>query len=145
MRNIESIFKAKQDYESGKLTKTDVEEVRKSGRNFIRHMVEFMQRSRGRSLERAKIKVRYGEKFGEVTVLGNTGFIVMNIDAKDKELQKAAVNEDGSLGPLKKATLEEFEKALAKIDIPSRVFVREATFESLKSIFGRDVQILVHY
>jgi len=38
----------------------------------------------------------------------------------------------------------ELEAALAKVDVPPRVFVKERLFEHLKNIFGRDVEILVN-
>jgi hypothetical protein len=32
---------------------------------------------------------------------------------------------------------------MAKIAIPPKVFIREPVFESLKKIFGRDVEVLI--
>jgi predicted nucleotidyltransferase/uncharacterized protein (UPF0332 family) len=143
IRTVHGIIKAKQDFDANRLTKTEVEKVAKEAGEFMRFIVEWMQRKRLYELERAKIKVKRGEKFGEVLLLGSTAFITQDIDAKEKKLSKAKINPDGSLANLEDSNEEELEKALAKIAVPHRVFVREALFESLKKIFGRDVEIAV--
>ena len=102
-----------------------------------------MQRRRGQELNRTKLKVKHGKKFGEVTLLGNLAFVVQDIDAEEKQVEKAKVNQDGSLGTLEKSNLEELEQELAKTTIPPRVFIREQVFESLKKVFGKDVEVLV--
>ena len=98
-----------------------------------------------RELEMTKIKVKHGEKYGEVILLDDVAFVIHDIDAKDKRIEKAKINEDGSLGTLTDSSLEEFEKALANLKMPQRAFIKEPVFEDLKNIFGRDVQVLVNY
>ncbi len=143
LRLLNDFLEAKKAYDEGTLTKTDVEKTRKSVSELIKFLVEYLQRKRGRELEQARIRVKYGEKFGEVTLLGTTAFIVRNLDAPEKLIEKAMINRDGSLGPLEASSWEEFEKALAKIAIPPKVFIKEPVFESLKKIFGSDVEVLV--
>jgi len=143
IRTMHGIMRAKEDYDANKLTKTEVERVSKEVGEFMRFIVEWMQRKRLHELDRAKIKIKRGEKFGEVLLLGNTAFITQDIDAKEKKLMKAKINSDGSLANLEDSNDEELEHALAKIAVPPRVFVREPLFESLKKIFGKDVEIAV--
>jgi predicted nucleotidyltransferase len=143
LRNLQEIMKAKKEYAAGKLGKTDVDKTRKTAGEYIKLIVEHMQRKRGRELERTKIRLKYGEKFGEVTILGKTAFIVRDITADKKEIQKAVIQRDGSLGPVTKSGFEELEKALAKIAIPEKVFIAQPIFESLAKIFGKDVEIMV--
>ena len=145
LRILNEIVKAKKDYDSRKLTKQEVEKVRKSSREFIKFMVEYLQRKRGREIEKTRIRVRHGEKFGEVILLGNSAFIIHDIDQEDKNISKAKINDDGSLGTPKKTNMEELEKALAKIDIPPKVFIKQPIFEDLKKFFGKDVEVLVTY
>ena len=104
-----------------------------------------MQRKRGRELERAKIRVKHGSRYGEVILLGEEAFIIHDIDNEEKELSKAKIKPDGSLGTVEKSSLEELEKALAKIEIPPKVFIKEPIFEDLKRVFGKDVEVLVNY
>jgi uncharacterized protein (UPF0332 family)/predicted nucleotidyltransferase len=145
LRILEDIVKAKKDYDNKKLTKHEVEKVKKESGGFIRHMIEYLQRKRGRELEKTKIRVKHGEKIGEVILLGDVAFLIHDIDAEEKTISKAPIKEDGSLGAPKTATLEELEKALAKVDIPSRVFIKQPIFEDLKKFFGKDVEVLITY
>ncbi len=146
LSDLEEIVSAKKKFDQGKLNKVEIEKARKSSIGLIRYLVEYMQRKRGRSLERAKIRVKHGKKFGEITLLGKEGFVIMDIDARENlEIFKGPIDEKGSLGALSKSNLEEFEAALAKANFSERVFIKEAIFEDLKKIFGRDVEVLLHY
>lgn len=144
-RSMEMVVQAKKDYDSKKLTKTEVDKVRKESNELVRFLVEHMQRKRGRELEKTKIRVKYGNKYGEVMLMGTTAFITMDMDKTDKEIQKAPINPDGSLGQLEMSSIEELEKSLAKIAIPDKVFIHEPVFESLKKIFGRHVEVQMSY
>lgn len=145
LRILKDIVKAKKDYDEKKLTKSEVERVKKDSGLFIKFVVEYMQRKRGRELERTKIKVKHGNRYGEIILLGSIAFIIHDVDNEEKELSKAKINEDGSLGTTEKTNLEELEHALAKVEIPSKVFIKEPIFEDLKRIFGKDVEIMVNY
>ncbi len=145
MRTFNAIAKAKKDYDAKKLTKAEIEKVRRESRDFFKTLVEFMQRSRGRELERAKIRVKYGDKFGEVLLLDNVAFIIEDIDAQDKVVQSALIKDNGALGSVKKSSLEEMEKHLATFKLQNRVFIKQPIFEDLKKIFGKDVEVLVSW
>jgi uncharacterized protein (UPF0332 family)/predicted nucleotidyltransferase len=143
LRLLNEFFSAKKAYDAGKLSKLDIDKARKSASELTKNVVEHLQRKRGRELEQAKIRVKYGDKYGEITLLGNTAFVIRNIDAPQKNIEKTAINTDGSLGALQESSWEEYEKALAKMAIPAKAFIKEPVFESLKKIFGRDVEVLV--
>lgn len=143
LRQLQELMEAKESQKTGRLTKADVDKTRKTAAEYIKFIVEHMQRKRGRELERTKIRVKYGEKYGEVTLLGNKAFIVKNISAEQKEISKAEIQRDGSLGTVEKSSLEELEKSLAKIDIPEKIYIKQAVFESLRKIFGDDLEIMV--
>lgn len=145
LRMLNEILKAKKDYDAKKLTKHEVEKVKTESGQFIKFMIEYLQRKRGRELEKTRIRVKHGETFGEVTLLGDIAFIVHDIDEPEKTVSKAKINKDGSLGTPQNATLEELEKAIADTEIPQRVFVKQPIFEDLKKFFGKDVEILVTY
>jgi len=142
---LNDIIEAKKEYDVGKLAKHEVEKVKKHSSDFIKFMVEYMQRKRGRSLERARIRVKHGSRYGEVLLLDDTAFIIHDIDNRDKEISKAKINADGSLGTTEPTTLEELEKHLAKFEMFPKVFVKEPLFENLRNIFGKDVEILINY
>ncbi len=145
LRDLEEIIEAKKKHEQKKLDRNDIEKARKGSTGLLRFLVEYMQRKRGRELERAKIRVKHGNKFAEIILLDKVAFVLHDIDNKDQLIEKAQVNPDGSLGPREKSSLEEMEKALASTKFPSRVFIKEPIFDDLKDIFGRDVEVLLSY
>jgi len=145
LRMLNNILKAKKDYDAKKLIKHEVEKVKKESGQFIKFMIEYLQRKRGRELEKTRIRVKYGDQFGEVTLLGETAFIVHDIDAEDKKVSKATIKPTGGLSSPIKSSLDELEKAIVNTDIPQRVFIKHKIFEDLKKIFGKDVEVLVTY
>ncbi|MBW3015628.1 nucleotidyltransferase domain-containing protein [Candidatus Woesearchaeota archaeon] len=142
-RSLKSIIKAKNAYEQGKLVRQEVEKVKQDSGDFVKFMVEYMQRKRARELERSKIKVKYGETYGEVVLLGEQAFIIHDIDEDTKRISKAKIDPEGGLDTVKDSDLEELESALANVQIPGRVFIKRKMFEDLKKIFGKDVEVLV--
>lgn len=145
LRVLKELIKGKKDYDDGKLTKSEVEKIKSVSNDLIKFMVEYMQRKRGRELERTKIRVKHGNRYGEVLLLDNVAFIIHDIDHEEKELSKAEIKPDGSLGTPESTTMEELEKHLTKVEIPGKVFIKEPIFENLKNIFGKDVEILINY
>ncbi|MFA5796810.1 MAG: nucleotidyltransferase domain-containing protein [Candidatus Woesearchaeota archaeon] len=145
LRTLKELVKAKKDYDAKKLGKTEVYEINKNARELIRFLVEYVQRKRGRELERVKIRVKHGNKFGEVILLDKLAFIIHDIDNEEKEITKATMTSEGNFTNIVASSLEELEQAIAKIEIPEKAFIKEVIFEHLKSIFGKDVEILVNY
>ncbi|HHE36644.1 MAG TPA: nucleotidyltransferase domain-containing protein [Candidatus Woesearchaeota archaeon] len=145
LRMLKEIEKAKKDYDAKKLTKADVHNVQRDSRELLRFLVEYIQRKRGLELEKTKIRVKHGKKFGEVVLLGKKAFIIHDIDNEEKEISKADITPEGSLTNIQPSSLEEYEKALTGVEMPERVFIKEPIFEDLKKLFGRDVEILINY
>jgi len=106
-------------------------------------MVEYIQRKRGRELEQAKIRVKHGKKYGEVILLGKKAFIIHDIDAEERDISKAKISSEGTLTDINESSLEELEKELSKVEMIPKAFIKESLFEELKTIFGKDVEILV--
>lgn len=145
LRDLNEIIEAKHKHDKKKITKTDIEKARKGSSGLIKFLIEYMQRKRGKELERAKIRVKHGEKYGEIILLDDFAFVIHDIDAKDQRIEKGLILPNGSLGPLEESNQEEFEKELAKMKFPKRVFVKEPLFEEIKNVFGSDVEVLLHY
>jgi len=145
LRLLNEIIKAKKDYDTGKLTKAEVDKIKKKSGEFIKFLVEYMQRKRGVELERARIRVKHGNRYGEVLLLDKEAFIIHDIDHEEKGINKARIKTDGSLAVPEKSSLEELEQALANTEIPAKSFIKEPIFEDLKKFFGKDVEILVNF
>lgn len=145
LRMLKDIEKAKKDYDTGKLTSAEVQTVQKDARELIRFLVEYIQRKRGIELEKARIRVKYGNKFGEVVLLGKKAFIIHDLDNEEKEISKADILPSGALANREQSSLEEYEKALAAVEMPERVFIKQPIFDDLKNIFGDEVEIMINY
>jgi len=143
LRDLNEIVEAKSKHDKKKLTKNDIEKARKGSSGLIRFLIEYMQRKRGKEMERARIRVKHGEKYGEVVLMDKVAFITFDLDAKEQVIERAQLNPDGSLGTLEVSNLEEFEKELAAMKFPKRVFIKEPIFEDLKRIFGSGVEVLL--
>jgi uncharacterized protein (UPF0332 family)/predicted nucleotidyltransferase len=142
---LKDIVKGKKDFDAKKLTKNEIVKAKKASRNFIKNIVEYMQRKRGRELERSKIRVKYGDRFGEVLMLDEVAFIIPDLDAKEKEVQICKIKKDGSLGAPEKSSFDEMEKHLAKKNFFEKVFVKHKVFASMEEIFGKEVEILINF
>lgn len=145
LRDLNEIMEAKKKHDAGKLTKTDIELARKGSSGLIQFLIEHLQRKRGREMERAKIRIKHGQKFGEIVLLDKVAFIFPDIDSKEQRIEKAKINADGSLGGREDSNLEEFEKELANVKFPQRAFIKEPIFQDIKNVFGKDCEVLVNY
>lgn len=141
--DIKKVFAAKDLSHKKKLTRHEVTEALNSGKNAIRFLIDFIERKKSRELDKIKIKVKYGKKFGEVILLGDKVFIVHDLEIRDK-VSKANISNDGRFLKYKDSSLEEMEQELIKIKLPKKSFIKEKIFEDLKSIFGKDVEILLN-
>ncbi len=145
LRDLQEVVAAKRHFDQGKLTKPDIEKARQGSEALVKFLVEYLQRKRGRELERAKIRVKYGQKYGEVLLLDTEAYIVHDIDAEMPQVSKAPIRVDGGLDSTADSSLEEMEKAITEKKIPQRVFIKVPIFEKLRDLFGKDVEILVNY
>ena len=143
IRSLNAIIDAKKNYDAGELTKFDVEQTRKAANELVKMLFEFIQRKRMQELQRAKLNIKYGEKFGEVVVIGQHVFVTKDMGAADKKIQSATLNKDGSIGVLSDSSYEEYEKVIVKHAIAPRLTLTEQFFESLKLVFGKDVTIVL--
>ena len=143
LRMLKEIIKAKSDYDTGKLTKTDIKKVNKVNTDLHKFLIEHIQRKRGKEIEKTRIRVKHGKLYGEVMLLGKIAFIIHDIDAEDKQITKAEITEKGSLENIKESSREELEQAMAEIDLSGKVFIKQPIFDNLKEIFGKDVEVSV--
>ena len=144
LKILKQIIKAKKDKS---LSVAEAEKVKREARDYIRVLIEYLQRKRGVELERAKIRFKYGDKLGEVLLLDDVAFIVDDVNSKEKEISKAKINKNGGLEEIKKSNLEELNDVVSKKSsaIPSKVFIKEKIFEDLRKLFGKNVEVLISY
>ena len=133
-------MKAKADFDSGKITKTEIDQVKRESNNLVRFLVEYVQRKRSHEFERSRLRIVHGQKQAEITVIGNTAYIIRDIASPESTLEKAPIQADGSIGATVQCTMQDFDQALAQ-GKPTRIRMREQLFASLASLFGRDYEL----
>ena len=143
-RTVEEVIKAKKDYDEKRLSKVEIDKIQDESASLIKYMVEYIQRKRARELERMKLRIRHGDKFGEVILLGDSAFISQDINSEERDLSRSKINADGSLGKIEKSSFEELEKSLAELTTPQRASLKHALFEDLKKVFGENMEILIN-
>ena len=127
------IYKKVKEAKSKRLSKAENDKTAREARIFLKSIAEFIQRKREYELERVRVRVKYGNKYGDVYIFGNDVFVIEDIDAKEKAVSRATMK-DGRLNDIQKSSLEEFEK-----------FTKEKLVEDLKGIFGKDIEIMIGY
>ncbi|MEK6968724.1 MAG: nucleotidyltransferase domain-containing protein [Nanoarchaeota archaeon] len=142
-KNLKFVMKAKEGHKE--LKKPELEKLKRDTEVVLRELVMFVQRKRGIELNRAKVRVKYDDKFGEVIFLGDIAYIIKDLDAERKEIVKAKITPQGILVEFVDANLEEMERVIATSNIPPKIFLKETLFENFKQIFGPTVEILVNY
>lgn len=141
LRILELVIKTKEDYTKKKITKQEIEKADRESKELIRIITSYLQRSRAKELDRAKIRFQYENITGEVLLLGEKAYLTENIE-KPEVLQVAQI-EQGHLKNLRKTTLTEFEKTLKETNIPPAVFINETIFSDLKQLFGKNIKIMI--
>ena len=76
-------------------------------------------------------------------MLDDKAFIIADVKEGGRDIQKAKISRDGRILDVKKASLEEYEDAISKAKVPSKVFIKEKFFEDLKNLFGKDVEVML--
>ncbi len=142
LHNFKEISKIKENF--SKLTKQEIEKVLRENAFFVRALVDYMQRKKGVELERAKIAIKYGDKYGEVFLFDDSAFIVDDVNSGEKKIRRAILLPNGGLGEIKDSSLIELEGALKNFSMPKNVFIKEKIFEDLRKLFGSDVEILIN-
>ena len=140
---LKDIMKAKSDFDKGKLSKNDIVKLKKKYNSFIKDVVEYLQRKHAKNIDNSKVRIKFGDKFGEALVLGRKVFIIHDLDAEQRQVSFAEMEDDGSLSKVKESSMDEIEKVLSSNLIFEKLFIKEKFFESLKDIFGGNIEIML--
>jgi uncharacterized protein (UPF0332 family) len=138
------VYKQVKEAKSKRLSKAENDKTAREARMFLKSIAEFIQRKREFELERVRVRIKYGNKYGDVYIFSNDAFIIEDIDAKEKVVSKANIKE-GRLKDINKSSMEDFEKFTKNVKIHAKLFIKEKLIEDLKGIFGKDIEIMVGY
>ncbi|MGV8162516.1 MAG: nucleotidyltransferase domain-containing protein [Candidatus Nanoarchaeia archaeon] len=140
---LKEIEKEKEEFKAGKLSKAETNKAVQNARSLIRKLIEYVQRARSRQMEQIKLRVKYGEKIGEVLFLSEHIFFVMDLEKDDKKFKRAIIDEEGNISHAKDSSIEELEHELTKPMKPRKLFISNILLKNLESVFGTEVEILV--
>ena len=79
---LKTVLEVYNNYQKNKTVPADFEKIKKEARLYIKGSIEYIQRKRGYMLERAKIRFKYGEKYGDALLTDGVAYIIEDIDAK---------------------------------------------------------------
>ncbi|MCK4670004.1 MAG: hypothetical protein KAT43_02280 [Nanoarchaeota archaeon] len=133
---LEIVLKAKKDLDSNKIKQSDIDKAHKDSRLFIRAMIDFLTRSKTVEMEKRTFRLRHPKGVSEVILLEKGLFII-----DGKKVEKAALKEDGSLGPVKPSKKEEVDAAVSESKTVKHLSSK--TLEALKEHLGGDLELLV--
>jgi uncharacterized protein (UPF0332 family)/predicted nucleotidyltransferase len=139
---LKSVIQAKKDYDGNKLSKQEINKVRREAREFIRLVMGLLDKKRIERLNKSKIQFRYKDnKIGEVVLLDKVGFVFKDLSKRD-EVMIASLSEDGMLLNLKKSKVSEYENYIKSAKLPHDRLIRPQLFEAIKDLIGEDVEII---
>jgi len=140
---LKDIINLKKEFIKKKYSSEEIEKIRRDARIFFKSMLEYLETKKFFELEKAKIKFKYGEHLGEAIIYQDNIYIVEDVKAPEKKIVKAKIKSDGSLSKVESCSLEDFENILSKIKMPVSITIKEKTLESLRDLYGKDIEFII--
>jgi len=133
LANIQRLGKSITRFEQNKIIRENM--------FLVRILAEHIQRKKAVELERARIRIKYGEKYADIYLLEQEAFLVEESLEGEKKVNKATITAEGGITPIQESNFQALEHALANMKIPTRTFIKEQLFEDLKKLYGNDLEI----
>lgn len=133
----------KKDYKKGLVTQEEISRLERTAHDFIEATINFSRTKKTAGTDKFKVKFKYGEKTGELWLLGETAFMIKDMTHPEKDVFKLDIKSDGSFGKPKSATTKDITAQRKKIKVSKVAKIKERTLESLKSIFGKKLEIII--
>jgi len=141
---LKLVVKSKKEYDSKKISKQEIEKVRKESAIFVQGTLEYIQRKRGLDIDRLKIRIKYNEnKYADVYVMDKEVYLIPDIDVKPRIYQKGDLSKDGKISEVKGISFEDFEKGLSDLNKMRRIDLNKMFMDHLMNLFGSDMVILI--
>jgi uncharacterized protein (UPF0332 family) len=134
--------KAKIDFKKHKITKAELEKLKRQLRTYVRVLSQYLQKKKFLGIEQSKIRFRVGKKMGEIFLLDDIIFIGEDSKTK-KSIMKSNISEDGTIGKLEKTDIQELENTLITKELLKENTLKLKTIESLKKIYGDKLELII--
>ena len=135
--------KAKKDFKDHKITKAELEKLKRQLRTYIRVLSQHLQRKKFLGIEQSKIRFRAGKKRGELVLLDDTIFIVEDNKTK-RSVRKSKLKKDGSIEKLEKTNINDLENTLVTKELLKENNLKLKTIESLKKLYGNNLELILN-
>lgn len=121
-----------------KITKTELNKLKKTSAEYIKSIVEITQRINLRKLESLKLKIKHDKnKISEIILLEDKIYIL------EKENIKQGSIKDGQISNIKKTTEKKLEEDLLKVNYNTqKPALNTKLLKSLEDIFGESFEII---
>ena len=142
VKQFEDVIKYRKDYKAGKLTRAEVNQAVKTAGAVIRVLLEHEQRVKSRSIENARIRVKHGNKQGEIILFDKKVFIIKDLENPVESIFKADTT-GKELKEIKQSNAQELEKALTSEKLIENKVLTKKFFNSLNKIFGEEYELIM--
>lgn len=137
------IVKAKRDFKKNLLTTVEANMFEKEGNNFIRTLKNIKESYDLRTTEKYRVHFTYGNKNGELWILGNEVYIIKNLKQPETDVIKAQLKEDGSFKDTKISNIEELTKARNNYYANKiLISVKPQTLDSVRDLISGDIEFV---
>ncbi len=128
LKILRDIVKAKKSLRKGKLSRNEIEKVRKNASLLIGNLIEYNQRADLISVQKGRLKLKTKDKTYELLVTDKSAFL----------MDKGTVSRiDIGKGKIVKSSVEEMTSALNQQSKKTEVKIDEKLFEILKKKIGK--------
>ena len=126
---LREIVKAKQDHKKGKLSRQEIDRVRKDAQEFIRALSEYEQRKNLLLAEKSRFRIKFGEKRAELYIFEDSAFLIAG---EKREVLKAGLHKK----KLEASSMEEVAEKLK--NAPKEIELTLDRINELKKLFGKE-------
>ncbi len=142
VKQFEDVIKYRKDYKAGKLTRAEVNQAVKTAGSVIRVLLEHEQRVKSREIESARIRVKHGDKQGEIVLFEKKAFVIKDLENPVQSIYKADFS-GKELKNIKQSNTEELEKAITSEKLADNKVLTKNFFNSLGKVFGEGYELIM--
>ncbi len=138
LKTLQEVVNAKNNFNKDnmhKVTRQEIERIRKDAQLLIASLVEYVQRGRLCELEKLRYSAKIGEKEGEIYVLGKEILIIE--DSKNPEVKKIDLEKN----TVSNADMSDIEDALKKPKISSRI--SKNVLERIETLLKKKIELII--
>lgn len=132
---LQEIIKAKKDYAKGKLSRGEIDNVRKDTQELVALLTEYTQRRELLEVEKVRFSTKIAGNEGELYLFGNTAFVIPNL--KKVEIKKINLEK----GSISKAERNELDEAIRKA--PKKGKLTPTLLSKIEKLLGGKVEIIL--